>query len=89
MFIRPCQFRLPDPTGNFLFLIRLVQLVAAVIWSLQIYSISAFSLRLDISAVGWTSRLDGELDASSRQCTGHHGEWDHVLYTIQALHQNH
>ena len=54
----------------FCFLVSLVQLVAAVIWTLQIYSISAFLLRLDISTVGWTSRLDGALDIPSRRCIG-------------------
>ena len=38
-----------------------VQIIAAVVWTLQIYSLSAFSLRLVISAVDWT-HLCGELD---------------------------
>ena len=51
------------------FLVALVQLVAAIIWTLQIYSISTFSLRLDISTVGWMprrciGRLNSELDIS-------------------------
>ena len=71
MFIRHSQFGLSDPTGNFLFLVPLVQLVAAVIWTLQIYYISVVSLRLDIFAVDWTLRLDGALDTSSRRCIGH------------------
>jgi len=44
------------------FLLAFVQLITAVIWTLQIYSISAFSLRLecldgglDVSTVNWTS----------------------------------
>jgi len=64
-------FGLSEPTVIFCSLVALVQLVAAVIWTLQIYSISAFSLRLDISAVGSTPRLDGTLDISSRRPIGH------------------
>ena len=75
MFIRPMSFGLFDPTETSCFLVALVQLVVAVIWTLQIYSINAFSLRLDISMVVWTPRLDGALDVStmnwtSRRCIG-------------------
>ena len=34
------------------------------------YILSVFSLRLDISMVDWTPRLDGALDVSSRRCIG-------------------
>ena len=54
------------------FLVALVQLIAAVIWTLQIF-LSVFSLRLDISTVGWTPRLDSALDISSRRCIGRLG----------------
>ena len=71
MFIRPRSFGLSDPTETSCFFVALVQLVAAIIWTLQIYSISVVSLRLDIFAVDWTLRLDGALDTSSRRCIGH------------------
>ena len=58
------MFGLSEPVAIFCFLVALVQLVAAVIWTLQIYSISAFSLQLDISTVGWTPLLDGALVVS-------------------------
>ena len=32
---------------------------------------SCFLVALDISMVGWTSRLDGALDVLSRRCIGH------------------
>ena len=63
----------PTPLKTSCFLVALVQLVAAVIWTLQIYSIPAFSLRLDIYTVGWTPRLDGALDISSQRCIGRLG----------------
>ena len=60
------MFGLSEPAAIFYFLVTLVQLVAVVIW----VDISAFSLRLDISTLGWTPRLDGALDVSSRWCIG-------------------
>ena len=61
----------PNSLSFLCFFVALVQLVAAVIWTFQIYYISAFSLRLDIYTVGWTPRLDGALDTSSRRCIRH------------------
>ena len=61
-------FGLSKPTAIFCFHGALVQLVAAVIWTLQIYALSLFLLRLDIYTVGWTPRLDGALDISSQRC---------------------
>ena len=52
-------FGLSEPTAIFCFLVSLVQLV------------SVFPLRLDISTVNWTPRLDGALDISSQRCIGH------------------
>ena len=46
---------------SYCFLHPFVQLVAAVIWTPHKYSISAFSLWFDVSAVDWT-HLYGELD---------------------------
>ena len=62
MFIRPIVFGLSDLTENLLFLFFLLHL-----------SNSAFSLRLSISTVGWTPRLDGALDVSSLRCIGRLG----------------
>ena len=57
----------------FCFLVSLVQLVAAV---------SAFLLRLDISTVGWTSRLDGALDVSNVAWTLSKGPKESYKYNL-------
>ena len=72
----------PNSLSFLCFFVALVQLVAAVTWTFQIYSISAFSLRLDISTVNWTPGLDGELDASSRRCIGHHASTVHWIFRL-------
>ena len=61
-------FGLFEPTAIFCFHVALVQLVAAVIWTLQIYALSLFLLRLGISAM---LRLDGAFDVLSQRCFGH------------------
>jgi len=53
------------------FLVALVQLIVAVFWTLQIYSISTFSLRLIISAVDWT-HLCGEFEVLEMGWFGYH-----------------
>ena len=63
----------PVPLCFSCFLVALVQLVAAVIWTLQIYSMRLDISKVDwhlVSMVHWTCRLDGALDVSSRWCIG-------------------
>ena len=60
----------------------LVQNIDAVIWTLQIYSISVFSLRLDISTVDWTPRLDGALDVSDIAWTLSKGSKESYKYDL-------
>ena len=52
-----------QPVQQFLHL--LVQFVAAIIWILEIYSISGFPLYFGISTTDWTYHLDGGLDMAS------------------------
>ena len=72
------------PHWNFLFLVPLVQLVAAVIWTSRLCfftatwylcgGLDASSRRCIerlVSTLHWTSHLDGALDISSRWCIGH------------------
>ena len=80
----------PNSLSFLCFFVALVQLVVAVIWTLQIYSISVFSLRLDISTVDWhlvstvhwTSRLDGALDVSDIAWTLSKGSKESYKYDL-------
>ena len=72
----------PTPLKTSCFLVALVQLVAVVIWTLQIYAISTFSLRLDIYMVGWTHRLDGALDVSDMVWTSSKGSKKSYKYDL-------
>ena len=76
------------------FFFAFVQFIAAVIWTLQIYSISDFSLRqkclyggLDVSSVNWTSRrciglLDGALNVSDMIWTLSKGPKESYKYDL-------